>query len=318
MGRLEEIQVDQAMQDELRARNRWIATLQAYERGLDSFKLLLGLPTDAVIKLDNSEFDRLKELADSLIPEQEEITKAPEPVPADAPITLVMPTREGGGPLEIDPQRAIGIAFDKRMDLRVAIGRIDDAQRKIVLAADNLRADLTLLGNMSLGKRRSLLTANLPDSNLAFDNGSYSGVIGLDLPLERTAERNLYRVSWINLERAVRSAQDMEDQIKFDVRQTLRTLTEAREALKIQILSVQLAQRRVASTELFLELGRVEIRDVLEARESLINAENARIGAIVRYRVAELEFQRDLGVLEVAQNGLWQEFKPEKIEVNDE
>ena len=36
--------------------------------------------------------------------------------------------------------------------------------------------------------------------------------------------------------------------------------------------------------------------------------------AIVSYRIAELELQRDLGLLEVNEKGLWQEFSPEEID----
>ncbi|MFW6337052.1 MAG: hypothetical protein ACOC3G_07975, partial [Phycisphaeraceae bacterium] len=59
--------------------------------------------------------------------------------------------------------------------------------------------------------------------------------------------------------------------------------------------------------------GRAEIRDVLEARESLISARNALTSALVDYRVAELELQRDLGVLEVGADGLWRELSPDTL-----
>ena len=71
-----------------------------------------------------------------------------------------------------------------------------------------------------------------------------------------------------------------------------------------------LAQRRVASTNLFLEAGRAEIRDLLEAQEALVTAQNALTAALVSYRVNELALQRDLGVLEVDHQGLWREYTP--------
>ena len=59
---------------------------------------------------------------------------------------------------------------------------------------------------------------------------------------------------------------------------------------------------------MFLEAGRAEIRDVLEAEESLVSAQNALSAALVAYRVGELELQRDMGVLEVDEEGLWKEY----------
>jgi outer membrane protein TolC len=62
-----------------------------------------------------------------------------------------------------------------------------------------------------------------------------------------------------------------------------------------------------------LQAGRVEIRDLLEAQEDLLSAQNALTGAAVDYRLAELELQRDLDVLEVGSDGLWTEFNPELL-----
>ena len=58
-GRSPEIQVDQAVQNELRTRNRWIAATQLLEDRLDAFKGAIGLPPDARIELDHNELDRL-------------------------------------------------------------------------------------------------------------------------------------------------------------------------------------------------------------------------------------------------------------------
>jgi outer membrane protein TolC len=130
------------------------------------------------------------------------------------------------------------------------------------------------------------------------------------LPIERTFESDAYRNGYITLERAVRDVQSLEDEIKISIRDNLRNLLESREGLLIQARSVKLAQKRVNSTNLFLEAGRAEIRDLLEAQDSLLSAQNSLTAAIINYRVAELELQRDMGVLEVNEKGLWQEYTP--------
>jgi outer membrane protein TolC len=139
-------------------------------------------------------------------------------------------------------------------------------------------------------------------------------LLTLDLPLERTAERNTYRKSLIDLEQTVRDVQTLEDQIKLSVRTELRTLLESRESLKIQAQSVGVAQKRVRSSNLFLEAGRIQIRDLLEAQDDLLSAQNSLTSAVINYRVAELELQRDMGLLQVDASGLWREFSPEVID----
>jgi outer membrane protein TolC len=113
------------------------------------------------------------------------------------------------------------------------------------------------------------------------------------------------------MEKALRDENLLEDQVKLDIRNRLRTLLATRETIQIQVKSVQVAQKRVDSTTLFLEAGRAEIRDVLEAQESLLSAQNALTSAFVAYRTAELELQRDMGLLKVAADGLWKEYTPE-------
>lgn len=328
-GRLPEIQVDQSRQDELRSRQRWVATREAYQRRLDSFKTTLGLPADAEIDLDDAEFESLARRLDSIIriidsepaasmPASQAASAPAGTTPpqdlayptATAPVTLDKPG-EGStpGPYEFDAGRAVRTALEKRLDLRVAVGRVFDAQRVVAVAADQLRADVTLLGSGSAGARRTLGSAGQENSILRPDEGSYSALLTIDLPLERTAERNVYRGSLINFEAAVRDAQEVEDQVKLAVRNRLSELLEARESIRIQTEALVVARRRVDSTSLFLEAGRAEIRDVLEAQEDLLSAVNALTAARVDYRLSELGLQRDTGLLEVSDAGLWKEFE---------
>lgn len=317
-GRLPEIQVDQSVQDELRARNSWISAVQASEQVLDRFKITLGLPTDAQISLDPSEFDVLlnsERYARYLEPSN---TKGDESVPpADAPVTLAPPSIDDAGPMELPEEDAILLALLNRLDLRVAVGEIIDAQRGVVIAADNLRADVTLLGSASLGESRSISSAGLDDAQLRTDRGFYSLLLGIDLPFERTAERNSYRNALIAYEQTVRELQNVEDSVKFDVRSVLRNLLESRETIRIQAEAVRVAQRRVDSTDLFLQAGRAEIRDLLEAQNALNSAQDSLTNAVVNYRIGELEIQRDLGVLEVSSDGLWVEFDPDSYNIDD-
>ena len=317
-GRLSEIEVDQAVQSELRARNSWISAKEQYKNRLDAFKSTIGLPPDALIELDRNDLKQLRVPASKLVEEivgQEDSEGAQETPPADAPIVLIPPSDEGAGPLEIDESTAVRLALDNRLDLRMALGAVYDAQRDVVIRADALGAELTLFGTAgNIGARRNVGSATRDDAELRFDQGSYSALLTLDLPIERTAERNVYRKSFINLERAVRDVQTLEDQIKLSVRGELRDLLESRESLKIQARSVVVAQKRVKSANLFLEAGRAQIRDLLEAQESLLGAQNSLTSAVINYRIAELEVQQDMGLLQVDESGLWREFSPE---VND-
>ena len=313
-GQQSQIEVDRALQDELQARQRWISAQQSYERSLDGFKLTLGLPVDADIELDRDELERLAQVVrDSLPVVQEEESTGETVLPADAPVTLVAPSREGAGPMELPEDVAVDLALNHRLDLRISQGEVYDAQRQVVVAADALGAELTLFGRASAGEGRSLSSTDEPDAfDPRFDQGFYDAILTLDLPIERTRERNAYRNRLIDLQRSVRAFQAIEDRVKLDVRNILRDLLEARESLRIQAGAVELAKERVRSTDLLLQAGKGSIRNALDAKDDLVQSQNSLTNALVAYLIAELEIQRDMGVLEVNEQGLWKTYDPKE------
>jgi outer membrane protein TolC len=314
-GRQSQIEVDRALQDELQARQRWISAQQSYERSLDGFKLTLGLPVDADIELDRDELERLAQTVRAALPAREDpLAQTEEALPADAPVTLIVPSREGAGPMELQQDIAVDLALKNRLDLRIAQGEVYDAQRSVVIAADALGAELTLLGRAGAGEGRSLSSTGKPDSfDPRFDQGFYDTLLTLDLPLERTRERNAYRNRLIDLQRTVRDFQETEDRVKLDVRNILRDLLESRESLHIQAGAVELAQERVRSTDLLLQAGRGSIRNALDAKDDLVQSQNSLTQALVQYLIAELAIQRDMGVLEVNEQGLWRTYNPKEV-----
>jgi len=315
-GDMDIIQVDQAIQRELQARNQWIQARQTYERSLDDFNILLGLPVDANIVLDRGELEELTGVVSSSMIDLRMFDVDPneETPPADAPIYIRQPSQEGAGPYELELRTAARMALEIRLDLRVAQEKIFDAQRDVIIKADQLGAELTLLGSSSVGARRSVGSATSDDARLRLNEAVHSALLTLDLPIERTAERNDYRDSLILLERAVRDVGLLEDQVKLDIRDGLRSLQSTRESLQIQAAAVKVAERRVSSTDMNLEAGRALMRDSLEAQDSLLSAQNSLTAAVINYRVTELELQRDMGLLKVGQKGLWQEFDPEEMQ----
>lgn len=202
---------------------------------------------------------------------------------------------------------AIRIALENRLDLAGTQGAVVDAQRGVVVAADGLRGVFDLNAGGNIGGGRGSLSGASANSNLRFDEGSYSAGLGIELPIERTAERNQYRNALIGLDRAVRSAQAAEDGVKLDVISALRDLRVAAEDLKVQSVSIEIAIRRRDLANELLELGRGQVRDVTEAEADLTDALNSFTSTLIDFRIAELELQRDLGVLQVDDEGLYTE-----------
>lgn len=324
-GRRAQADEDQAYQNKLRADDRVPSAEKAYERQLDTLKLTLGLPTDArvdvVRKAPASQpvDPKLKpvrsELAQMLDREMSaaaarttEGKKARDAGKDEATVEAIESKKPGR--FELRERDAVKLALAWRLDLRTARARVVDAQRGVVVAADGLKADVTLTGSASTGARRSVGSAAARNAQLRPEEGVYTAAVTSDLPWERTAERNAYRASYISLERATRNVQELEDAIKLSVRGALRTLELARERFDIQYRAVKLAERRKANEEMRRAADRAKIRDLLEAEEAWLSVKNQLTAAVVDYRIAELELQRDMGALKVDEKGLWREYRP--------
>ena len=265
-GRLREIQVDQARQDVFAANNQVIDTRQDYQSQIDDFALFLGLPVGTEIDLD-----------------------------ADALIDL---TEAGLQPVGFDEATAIELAMDRRLDLSNAEGRVVDAERQVRITANAIRSILDVNAQIS-GESDS-------DQPLSYgsDDISWSVGLGFDLPADRFVERNAWRSATIALQASQRSAQELADVIRVSVRDALRELGTRRQAYQIQADSVALSERRVESVRLFLEAGEAQTRDLLEAQDDLVAAQNARTRALIDYRLALLALWRDTELLSVTDAGL--------------
>ncbi|OGV68776.1 MAG: hypothetical protein A2283_22695 [Lentisphaerae bacterium RIFOXYA12_FULL_48_11] len=281
-GRQPETQVDQARQDELRANSRLIAARQLYEASLDSLKMSIGIPVDAKIELDKEELTRLSETTAGTFSDKVAIAE------------------DGAKKTE----EAVLKALKNRLDLRAAYWALEDTQRKLNVARDALDAEMKLKLSAST---RDTHTSGLSETktDVKFGDVKYGAVLDVGLPWDRTAERVAFRKSMIALEAMARQVEEQEDSIKQEIRSAVRKLIELEETYRIQRQAVELAERRVNSTEIFLQAGRSQIRDVLEAQEDLVSARDALVSAIVSYHMASLGLQRDLELLEINEEGMW-------------
>jgi len=264
-GRLTDIQVDQARQDELSAEDRLVAVRRDLEAALDDFKFALGLPLATELVLEENGLRSLEAwpALDADLPEEE----------------------------------AVGLGLEKRLDHATARDRVEDAARGVKVAADALRMGLDLSAGGSLASTDS-------PGDLRLDEVEWDASLDIDLPIDRIPERNVYRASLITLEERRRAAEESTDRVTSELRDALRRLEAARASYRIQSGSVVLAERRVESAALNLVAGRASTRDVLEAQESLLSSQNTHAGALTDTILAGLFLYRDMELIEVTADGI--------------
>ena len=199
-----------------------------------------------------------------------------------------------------DAASAVRVALLNRLDLHTERDRVDDLARRVVLARNALLPDLDLAANYRLDGRAGDLNDTTPDI--------WSGSVGveLEIPLDRKAERNAYRAAQLALQQARRDLEQREDEVERDVLDQLRQLAQVESQIKLQVDQIEFETRAVEIMEVRYDSGDVSTRDKLEARQALNNARNRLIDLKVQHFVARLRLLRNLGILFVDEDGMWQ------------
>ena len=225
-GRKTAIDLGRARQDELSAEDRYVTAKARLQTLLDSFKITLGIPTDAVVELDGRELVRLR--------------------------------AEGIEEIDLDEQGAIHLALLRRLDFRNTVEDAEDACRRVWIAEDALRSRLDFTSAISVPTER-----NKPFV-FQWDKVSWSAGFSLQLALDKLPERNAFRSALIDMDVFLRAKEQLEDQIKQAVRDDQRTLRRALQSHKIQTMALAIAQRRVDGMPDLYASGRATTLDVLD------------------------------------------------------
>jgi outer membrane protein TolC len=260
--------VDQARQAELTAKNNYVNSVASFRNALDQYKVSLGLPLGETVLLD----DRILEEVG----------------------------RTGLIPVAVEVEAAYRFAVTNQLPLLNEIDRFEDSKRKVRVAADRLRADLNLVGSASLQSEGAT-------DYTRFDASKVNASVGLELnlPLDRLAERNNYRATLVSFEAELRTLTLTFDNLRDSIQRGLRTLEQRRQNYEIQTNALALANQRVDSTTMLQEAGRAEVRDVVDAQDNQIAAQNAVTSALVDHQVARLQLMLDLGALQTTKARFW-------------
>lgn len=266
-GRLSPIQRDQASQDVLSSETSLLQLRARFGQQLDTFKLRLGLPPEAGISLDPTELVNLRNLdgSDLDLLDSDDLTLG---------------------------------ALARRLDYLNTAEAVIDSERRTRIAADALRAGLDLEASIGYttdeGKPLTFRPGETP----------WSLGVGWDLPIDNLPDRNAYRAALLDLQAAIRAEEDARDRVLSGLRDDLRQATSSRERNLVQSAAVVLAVRRVESTQLNFDAGRVQTRDLLDARRSLLSAQNAATSALRDFAISRLRLYSDLELLEVSPEGI--------------
>lgn len=214
---------------------------------------------------------------------------------------------------DIPLSEATQIAMDQRLDLMNAKARVMDSRRRVEVIANDLKAVL------DLGVEGSLSTDPGGENPFDFrsDTGQIQASLSFDTPLDQINERNAYREALINYQRARRTYMAIEDAIKADVRSSWRQLNVLKQNLETSRLAVRIAALQYESA---VDEGNAPVdprqinnnrasgnqgQNLTRALNSILSAQNQLIQNYVSYERNRLNIYRDMGIMEIGPDGIW-------------
>lgn len=247
----------------LGAQSQLASLNESYRLALDRFKIRLGLdPKDSVV-LGEIQFE------------------LPEP--------------------EIPLEKAGELALEYRLDLQTQRDRLDDAQRAVANAKNQLLPSLDFSASASLPTDPD---RRVGGSSVQPDELSYSAGLTLGLPLDREIERLSLKRSMISLEARKRDYAKTRDDIVVAVWSALRRIDLARNQLSLAEQQVKINERRLEEQQ--LKADEVEPQRIVDSQNDLLRAQNDRDQARTDLRIAVLNYLLESDQLRVAPDGTFQ------------
>jgi hypothetical protein len=206
-------------------------------------------------------------------------------------------------------------ALTNRLDLMNVRAQVVDAWRQLAVFANALLGTFNVQYHLDSstppGLAQPLNFSGSRTRQQLFLNG--------ELPLVRVAERNAYRASLINYQRARRILQRAEDQVALDVRGEIRQLRQQEENYRIQQRQVELGYLTVEnSLDTFQATPAVgqQTQDpatraaaltnqLINAQNSLYTAQFAMTTIWITYLNTRLQLYRDMELMPLDYRGVW-------------
>jgi outer membrane protein TolC len=210
--------------------------------------------------------------------------------------------------VQLTEEQSLDFAKTYRLDLQNQLAQVTDSWRKVWVAANVLR------GTFNINATANVATDPTHPHPLDFASNASLYTVGFqfDGPLNRLAERNAYRASLINFQRAKRSYMALSDVVEQQIRRDLRQLRQVRLNFEISRQSLLVATRQVESARLALinpdraaqnTDTLATTNQLLTALGNLVNARNALAGTYINYEQQRVQLLLDLEALQLDERG---------------
>jgi len=203
--------------------------------------------------------------------------------------------------LPLGRDEAVALALERNVAWLNARDGFEDARRALAIASNAQlpQLDLTASWTMQTDAERDVLNSYDGQTRAWSVGGTFS------IPLDRSALRRDYQAAVITYRQAERDIARARDRVVRDVDAQLIVLRQVELAMEFQRRAISDAEKAARLAEFDYRRGRVTNRDVIEAQDRLLEAQNALQAALVVARIAQLRLLQFVGRLVADSEGRW-------------
>jgi outer membrane protein TolC len=242
------LDTQRAEQNLLATENDLQRARERFRSQADEFKLLIGMPVDEPLGVDDLE---------SIETIERKILSGVYPL-LDRPAAAD------------NEQLMVQIGLDRRFDLLTQRDRIDDARRGVEISRNALLPDLNWSGSLTFDTDPETFSM----AALEFDRANWRTELVLELPVERFRERNNLRQALIDVRASQRQLQEQTERVRVEIRRAVNNIRLQDRLLEIARRSVVVNERQRDYAQFQFEEGDINNRDKLEAERNLLRAQN--------------------------------------------
>jgi outer membrane protein TolC len=234
-----------------------------------------------------------------------------------APTTQIVPSdRPSYEPRAISLDEALLTAMDNRPDLRSARISLKNTELDLTYARNQLLPGLNLTASYSSpgisGDRLLYLNDNplsgvvigsIPGGasdalrdTMNFKYQNWTVGLTLDIPLSNVISRAGYAQARVNMEKALLTLKNQEQQAYLEIRNAVRTAETGYKRVQAYKAARELAEKKYEAETEKLKVGLSTNYTLLQYQRDLANARSAELKAVVDYTVALAALDRALGV----------------------
>jgi len=213
---------------------------------------------------------------------------------ADLATEFVLSTTLEYNSISVDQDQLIQQALENRLEIQEAYENLNDAERRVKIARQNLYPPLDVSVQYTLSGE-----GNAFNESLGMEDSRWGIGINSSFNLDFTRDRAAYQQAQLAYNGSIRSLQSVEQDVMLEVLQTVTSVKQAEARVYFQEQSVFQAEKQLELAELRYKKGLSDNLDVIDAEESLIKAKTSYYSTIVQHLIAGMKLKQVTGTLEV-------------------